>query len=128
MLQDGHVYAKLPAADIDRARRFYVGTLGFEPTAEGPGFLRFRCSDGSSFNVFTSTGRASGDHDQCGWVVGDIEAEVAELRRRGVVFEEFPGYTFHDGIGIAPHGRVAWFRDPEGNLLNLRSYDEDQPS
>jgi catechol 2,3-dioxygenase-like lactoylglutathione lyase family enzyme len=125
MLQDGHVYAKLPAADLGRARRFYVEVLGFRPVAEGPGFLRFRCADGSTFNVFTSSGRASGDHDQCGWVVQDIEAEAAELRRRGVVFEEFPGYEFRDGIARAPHGHVAWFRDSEGNLLNLRSYDDE---
>jgi catechol 2,3-dioxygenase-like lactoylglutathione lyase family enzyme len=121
MLQDGHAYAKLPASDLERARRFYVDTLGFLPTAEGPGFLRFQCGGESSFLVFSSSGRASGDHDQCGWVVDDIDAEVAELRRRGVVFEEFPGYVFEDGVRVDPAGRSAWFRDTEGNLLNLRS-------
>lgn len=123
MLQEGHAYAKLPASDLGRARRFYVDMLGFEPVAEGPGFLQFRCTDGSSFNVFVSSGRASGDHDQCGWVVDDIVAEVADLRRRGVTVEEFPGYAFEDGIATLPNGHVAWFRDSEGNLLNLRSFD-----
>lgn len=121
MLQGGHAYAKLPASDLARARRFYVDTLGFRPTAEGPGFLRFQCADESSFLVFASSGKASGDHDQCGWVVDDIEAEVAELRRRGIAFEEFPGYEFVDGIRTDPAGRSAWFRDSEGNLLNVRS-------
>jgi catechol 2,3-dioxygenase-like lactoylglutathione lyase family enzyme len=121
MLQSGHAYAKLPASDLDRARRFYVDTLGFQPTAEGPGFLRFQCAGESSFLVFSSSGKASGDHDQCGWVVDDIEEEVAELRRRGIVFEEFPGYEFADGIRTDPAGRSAWFRDSEGNLLNVRS-------
>ena len=121
MLQNGQAYAKLPASDFDRAKRFYVETLGFRPTFEGPGWARFVCGQGSSFLVFASTGKASGDHDQCGWVVDDIEAEVAELRRRGVAFEEFPGATFVGGIRDDPAGRSAWFRDSEGNLLNIRS-------
>jgi catechol 2,3-dioxygenase-like lactoylglutathione lyase family enzyme len=123
MIQDCHTYAKLPASDMVRARRFSVETLGLKPVADGPESLRFRNTDGSSFVVFLSSGRASGDHDQCGWVVDDIEAECAGLRRRGVVFEEFPGYEFEDGIAIAPRGRTAWFRDSEGDLLNLRSFD-----
>ncbi|MDQ1512165.1 MAG: hypothetical protein QOC59_7 [Microbacteriaceae bacterium] len=120
MLLSGHVYAKLPASDFDRARRFYVDTLGLRPTAEGPGFLLFQCAGESSFVVFASSGEASGDHDQCGWVVDDLDAEIAELRRRGIAFEEFPGYEFVDGVKVTPGGRSAWFRDSEGNLLNVR--------
>ena len=121
MLQDGHVYAKLPAGDTARARRFYVETLGFEPTSEWEGHMRFDCADGSTFLVFPSSGRPSGDHDQCGWLVDDIEAEVADLRRRGITFEEFPGDTYVDGIRADANGWAAWFRDSEGNLLNVRS-------
>jgi catechol 2,3-dioxygenase-like lactoylglutathione lyase family enzyme len=121
MLQDGNVYAKLPASDFERARRFYVATLGLRPTFEGEGWVRFVCAGGSSFLVFASSGKASGDHDQCGWVVDDVEAEAADLRARGIAFEEFPGYRFVDGIRIDPAGRSAWFRDSEGNLLNIRS-------
>jgi catechol 2,3-dioxygenase-like lactoylglutathione lyase family enzyme len=120
MLQDGQPYAKLPASDFGRARRFYVDTLGFRPTREGEGFVRFECAGGSSFIVFASRGKASGDHDQCGWVVDDFEAEVAELRRRGIRFEEFEGYTFAGGIRQDPTGRSVWFGDSEDNLLNIR--------
>jgi len=91
------------------------------PTVEGDGYVRFDCGDGSSFLVFSSSGKASGDHDQCGWVVDDIDAEIGELRRRGITFEEFPGYEFADGVRIGPNVRSAWFRDTEGNLLNVRS-------
>ncbi len=121
MLRDGHVYAKLPARDTARARRFYVETLGFQPTSEWAGHMRFDCADGSTFLVFPSSGTASGDHDQCGWIVDDIEAEVADLRRRGITFEEFPDGTYVDGIKADANGWAAWFRDSEGNLLNVRS-------
>jgi hypothetical protein len=53
-------------------------------------------------------------------VVDDIDAQAADLRRRGLTFEEFEGYTFVEGIRQDPAGRSAWFRDSEGNLLNIR--------
>lgn len=119
-LQDAQSYAKLPASDLERARRFYVDTLGLQPAFEGPGWIRFVCGGGTNFLVFLSSGKASGDHDQAGWIVDDIEAEVRDLRARGVTFEEWPGDTFVDCIRDDPSGRAAWFRDSEGNLLNLR--------
>jgi catechol 2,3-dioxygenase-like lactoylglutathione lyase family enzyme len=79
--------------------------------------------------VFQSAGRASGDHTQIAFEVDDIESVVAELRRRGVVFEEVDvrGLRTVDGIadiegnypskGVGEGG--AWFRDSEGNLLGV---------
>jgi len=121
MLKSAHAYAKLPASDPQRAKRFYTETLGFTPTWEKNGHVWLDHSDGSSVLVFPSSGKASGDHDQCGWVVDDIDAEVAELRSRGVVFEEFPENTYVDGIKVDGYWRAAWFRDTVGNLLNVRS-------
>jgi extradiol dioxygenase family protein len=121
MLQAAHAYTKLPASDMLRARRFYVEVLGFRPTSESDRHLWFDTADGSSITVFLSSGKASGDHDQCGLVVDDFGAVVAELRRRGIVFQEFPGYTFVGGIAVEGAWRAVWFRDSEGNLLNVRS-------
>lgn len=121
MLQNAHAYVKLPASETQRAKRFYVDILGFTPQWEMNGHLWLNHADGSSILVFPSTGKASGDHDQCGWVVDDIEAEVADLRARGIVFEEFPGRRFVDGIAVDGPFMAAWFRDSEGNLLNVRS-------
>jgi catechol 2,3-dioxygenase-like lactoylglutathione lyase family enzyme len=121
MLKKAHAYVKLPASDPQRARNFYVETLGLTPAWERDGHIWFNHADGSSILVFPSTGRAAGDHDQCGWVVDDVEAEVADLRSRGVVFEEFPGRRFVDGIAVDGPFKAAWFRDSEGNLLNVRS-------
>ncbi len=129
MLDRSDVSARLPAQDLKRARRFYSERLGLEPVEERPGGLRYRCG-GGSFALFQSTGAASGAHTQMAWEVEDLGATVAELRRRGVIFDDYdlPGLKTVDGIaevsGNYPSARAAgeraaWFRDSEGNLLGL---------
>lgn len=129
MLENSDVATRLPAQDLERARKFYAEKLGLEPVEERPGGLRYRCGN-SFFVVFTSAGAAAGTHTQMGWEVQDIEATVAALRARGVVFEEYdlPGIRTVNGIadiegnypskgGVGERG--AWFRDSEGNLLGI---------
>jgi catechol 2,3-dioxygenase-like lactoylglutathione lyase family enzyme len=127
-LAESQVATRLPVKDLERARRFYSETLGLEPVEERPGGLRYRCG-GTYFALFESAGTASGNHTQMGWEVADIEATVAALRARGVVFEAYdlPGLKTVNGIaeiegnypskGVGERG--AWFRDSEGNLLGL---------
>ncbi|MFE9448965.1 VOC family protein [Streptomyces sp. NPDC006739] len=128
-LARGKVATRLPARDLDRARRFYAEVLGLEPVDERPGGLLYRCG-GVDFVVFRSTGASPGTFTQMAWEVADIEAVVAELRRRGVEFEEVdvPGLRTAGGIaeveGNYPSKgcrgeRGAWFRDSEGNLLAI---------
>jgi catechol 2,3-dioxygenase-like lactoylglutathione lyase family enzyme len=128
MLQDSEVATRLPTQDLERARAFYAEKLGLEPVEERPGGLLYRCGNGF-FALFESAGAASGTHTQMGWQVADIEATVAALRARGVVFEEYdlPGLKTVGGIadiagnypskGVGERG--AWFRDSEGNLLGI---------
>jgi len=129
MLKNGDVAARLPAQDLERARSFYADKLGLIPSEERPGGLRYQCGSGA-FSLFQSTGVPSGTHTQVGWEVEDIELTVAELRARGVVFEEYdlPGLKTVNGIaevagnypsrgGIGE--RAAWFRDSEGNMLGV---------
>ncbi|WP_081237366.1 VOC family protein, partial [Streptomyces viridosporus] len=109
---------------------FYSEKLGLDPVDERPGGLLYRCGD-TEFAVFRSAGASSGTFTQMGWQVDDIEAVVAELRRRGVVFEsvDLPGFrTAEDGIAEiegnypskgARGERAVWFRDSEGNLLGI---------
>jgi catechol 2,3-dioxygenase-like lactoylglutathione lyase family enzyme len=128
MLRDSDVSTRLPAQDLDRARAFYADKLGLEPVEERPGGLRYEGASGR-FSLFASAGRASGDHTQMAFEVDDIDAVVAELRRRGVEFEkvDVPGLRTVDGIaeveGNYPSAgvgeRAAWFRDSEGNLLGI---------
>jgi catechol 2,3-dioxygenase-like lactoylglutathione lyase family enzyme len=128
MLSDGHVAPRLPAQDLERARAFYAEKLGLEPTEERPGGLRYQLG-GGEFVLFESAGAPSGEHTQMAMEVEDLESTVAELRNRGVVFEEydFPGLSTTDGIadieGNYPSKgsgeRGAWFRDSEGNMIGL---------
>jgi catechol 2,3-dioxygenase-like lactoylglutathione lyase family enzyme len=129
MLQNSHVAARIPVQDLARARRFYADKLGLVPTEERPGGLRYQCASGW-FALFESSGAPSGDYTQLAFEVDDIEAVVKELRRRGVVFEEydFPGLKTVDGIATveghypskrASGERGAWFKDSEGNLLAI---------
>jgi catechol 2,3-dioxygenase-like lactoylglutathione lyase family enzyme len=127
-LADARVSTRLPAKDLERARRFYSEKLGLEAVEERPGGLRYQCGR-CSFALFESSGSASGTHTQMSLEVDDIESAVAALRARGVVFEEYdaPGLTTVNGIadisgnypskGVGERG--AWFRDSEGNLLSL---------
>ncbi|MYT32626.1 MULTISPECIES: VOC family protein [unclassified Streptomyces] len=132
-LARARVATRLPAQDLDRARRFYSERLGLEPVDERPGGLLYRCG-GVDFVLFRSAGSSVGAFTQMSWEVDDIEAVVAELRRRGVVFEDvdLPGLLgggrTTDGIAEvqgnypskgARGERGAWFRDSEGNMLGI---------
>ena len=129
MLESGRAATRLPAQDLERARRFYAEKLGLEPADERPGGLLFRCASGE-FALFASAGASTGTFTQMGWEVDDIEATVAELKARGVAFEDVdvPGLRTVDGIADiegnypskgATGERSAWFRDSEGNLLGV---------
>lgn len=120
MLDSALVRATIPAQDLARARAFYEEKLGLKPAEESPEGLRYECG-GGSFLLFESSGRASGDHTQLGWSVDDLDSEVEQLRRNGVVFEEYdmPGFKTENGIAEIDGERGAWFKDSEGNLLAL---------
>jgi catechol 2,3-dioxygenase-like lactoylglutathione lyase family enzyme len=127
-LDAAHVVTKLPARDLERARRFYRDRLGLEPVEEREGGLRYVCGT-TEFHLFLSSGAASGASTQIGFEIDDIEQAVAGLRLRGVEFEPFDiaGFDIRDDIVTVPDNypskgrgeRGAFFRDSEGNLLAL---------
>lgn len=126
MLSQAHVSAALPASDLDRAKAFYTEKLGLpEPQAFEGEALLFE-SGGDRFMVYRSGGQPSGTHTQMGWDVQDVEAEVLDLRGRGVVFEEYdmPGVKTENGIATYEGGKSAWFKDSEGNVLAISSMSD----
>jgi catechol 2,3-dioxygenase-like lactoylglutathione lyase family enzyme len=123
MLKDQQVGAILPAADISRARNFYRDKLGLEPeNPDDDDNLRYKCGSGTSFFVYQTPNAGTAKNTQIGWMVDDLPASVAELRGKGVVFEDydFPGLKTEDGVATMPDGSAAaWFLDTEGNILSL---------
>ena len=120
MLNQSNTYTTIPVSNLERAQWFYTETLGLTPAMVTEGGVMYR-SGGTQFFVYPSRYKASG-HTQMSWVVGDIKAEVAALRGKGIEFVEFdvPGVTTVDGISQSgPAVWTAYFRDPDGNLLGL---------
>ena len=123
MLNNGKVTANIPAADLDRARSFYADTLGLTPTSELPGgVLMYETAGGTAFTVYQTEFAGQAGHTIANWNVDDIEAEVRDLKAKGVHFEEYdmPGVEWQGGVAtMAGMGKAAWFKDSEGNILCL---------
>jgi catechol 2,3-dioxygenase-like lactoylglutathione lyase family enzyme len=121
MLKDHPIHATIPCSDFARAKAFYADRLGLTPAEEQPGGAFYTGPNGSRFLLYPSGGAASGAHTQMGWSVDDIEAEVRDLKQRGVEFEayDFPGFDKQTSISDAGPVRAAWFTDSEGNLLGI---------
>ncbi|MGW4090624.1 VOC family protein [Nocardia sp. NPDC004750] len=128
LLNSAHAITKLPAQDLDRARRFYRDVLGLEAVEEREGGLRYVCG-ATEFHLFLSSGTASGIATQMGFEVDNLDKVMAELRERGLRFEtvDVPRFMVDGDIVTAPSNypskgngeRGAFFRDSEGNLLAL---------
>jgi catechol 2,3-dioxygenase-like lactoylglutathione lyase family enzyme len=108
----------LPASDLDRARRYYRDTLGFEIQREGFDGIVFRSGD-ASFLVY-KTEAPRGGNTAATFMTDDFDGEVGEFRRRGIKFEEYPQLpdtTWEDGVATYQGVRTFWFTDSEGNIL-----------
>lgn len=118
MLQKSPMYAYIPAQDVDRARQFYEQKLGFKPKMETGGGVVYDCAGGTSCFLYPTPNAGTSQASQAFWQVADVESEVAELKARGVVFEDYdmPG---KDANGIVNQGgaKAAWFKDTEGNIM-----------
>jgi predicted enzyme related to lactoylglutathione lyase len=119
MLQKSPMYAYIPAKDVGRARKFYEEKLGFKPTEELAGGVVYECGDHTACFLYPTPNAGTSKASQAFWQVDDVEHEVAELKNRGVKFEEYdtPGMQTTNGIAIAGGAKAAWFKDTEGNIL-----------
>ena len=120
MLDDCRPIAFLATTRPDRARAFYADTLGLPLVAEDPLALVFDLR-GVPLRVQKVPELVPQSFTVLGWQVADAAATVATLRDRGVAFERYPFLAQDaDGIWDAQDGaRIAWFKDPDGNLLSL---------
>lgn len=113
--------ATIPAKDLQGTRRFYEDVLRCEVVRESPAGVTYRSGD-TFFDVYPTQYAGTAQHTLGGFVVADLAAVVAELRGRGVTFEQYdmPGLkTDENGIAEMEGEKAAWFKDPEGNILAL---------
>src|SRR5919202_1984330 len=111
--------ATVPAKDLDDTRRFYEDVLGAQVVMEDPGGIIYRSGD-SLFSLYPTQFAGTAEHTLGAFMVRDVEAAVAELRGKGVTFEEYdlPGLKTVNGITEIGGVKGAWFKDPEGNILS----------
>ena len=122
MLGDKDAVANIAVKNLETAKKFYEETLGLTQIgAEGQEVIVFR-SGNSTIYVYKSQYAGTNQATALTWVVGkDIESVVQELKAKGVTFEHYnmPDVTREDDIHVAGNMKVAWFKDPDGNILNI---------
>jgi catechol-2,3-dioxygenase len=120
MLKDEPIRAYIPATDVKRAREFYEGIIGLKPKEEYGGGVVYICGGVEVF-LYPTRNAGTSKASQAFWHVADVEAEVKELKARGVKFEEydFPGFKMVDSILTAGGAKTAWFKDTEGNIMAI---------
>jgi catechol 2,3-dioxygenase-like lactoylglutathione lyase family enzyme len=124
MLSKKDAFANVAVKDLERARKFYEGTLGLEKVdEEGDEVIAFK-SGQSTLLVYRSDHAGTNKATAVTWTVGpDVEREVRDLKAKGVKFEHYdmPGAKHEGDVHVFGDMKVAWFKDPDGNILNIVS-------
>jgi catechol 2,3-dioxygenase-like lactoylglutathione lyase family enzyme len=123
MLGRKDAVANIAVKDLETARKFYEGTLGLKKVdAEGEELIVFK-SGKTMLNVYRSKYAGTNQATAVTWAVGDVDRAVRDLKAKGVSFEhyEMPDVKLEGDIHVAGDFKVAWFKDPDGNILNIVS-------
>ena len=124
-LREHPVAATIPVSDLARAREFYEGSLGLSGGKDqDDGGHTYPSGDGSYVHIYPSPGNAGrSGATLAAWMVDDVEGAVDELIASGVTFEQYgePLNTDEKGIARLGASEIAWFRDPDGNILAVES-------
>ena len=115
--------ATLAVTDLDRARDFYENTLGLKTVREMPGAILYG-SGNSMVLVYPSEFAGTNQATAATWSAGeDFDAIVGDLKSKGVTFEHYdlPDTTREGDVHVMGDFRTVWFKDPDGNILNLSS-------
>lgn len=121
MLGSSNVCPCLAVKDMDKATKFYGETLGLETASESPGGTFFKSGNSGVF-VYPSQYAGSNKATAAAWQVDDVEGAVEDLKDKGVEFEEYddlPGVERSGAIHKIGDLKAAWFKDPDGNILNI---------
>jgi catechol 2,3-dioxygenase-like lactoylglutathione lyase family enzyme len=121
MLGNNDAIATVAVRDLEAARAFYQDTLGLVPIdREGDEVIVFR-SGITKLNVYRSQYAGTNQATAVNWAVDDVRGAVAALREKGVRFEHYdmPGITRDGDVHLGGGVEVAWFKDPDGNILSI---------
>lgn len=121
MLSQMPVSAVLPVVDIKRAVKFYQEKLGLKIKFKGPHEETLLAAGKGTTILLYQRPPVKVEHTQAGFWVENLDAEMEELRARGVVFEEydFPGLKTVNGVATVGNIKSSWFKDTEGNILSV---------
>jgi catechol 2,3-dioxygenase-like lactoylglutathione lyase family enzyme len=123
MLRDTDAVAMLAVKDLGVAARFYEGTLGLSRAgADNHEAIAYESGD-TTINVYRSSFAGTNKATALTWAVHDVDDVVRTLKTKGVTFEHYdlPDTTREGDVHVSGDIRVAWFKDPDGNILNLAS-------
>jgi predicted enzyme related to lactoylglutathione lyase len=123
MIAEGKLVGFVATTNAERARKFYEGVLGLKVTSDDP-FALVLDSNGTMIRVTKVKDAVIAPYTVLGWAVADVRKEVRALKERGVAFETY-GFLEQDADAIwtAPGGaRIAWFKDPDGNVLSMSQH------
>ncbi len=112
----------MPVTDVDRARTFYTESLGLDYTGTNDeGSALYALDGGSTLVLLPRPESRPSESTAMSFEVDDITGEIADLERRGVVFEDYdlPDLTTVDHVCVMGAEKMAWFKDPDGNMLCL---------
>ncbi|HEY3769208.1 MAG TPA: VOC family protein [Candidatus Angelobacter sp.] len=123
MLNTAKIVAFVPIRDSQKSRPFYESVLGLRFVSDDP-FALVMESNGIMVRLAKTPNFTPAGFTVMGWEISKIEEEAAALQKKGVTFEKFPGLQQEEsGIWTAPGGaKVAWFKDPDGNILSLSQH------
>ena len=122
MLGNKDAATNIAVRNLATAREFYERTLGLKPVdSEGDELIAYR-SGGSTLLVYRSDYAGTNKATSVTWTVGDdVEGTVRQLKEKGVRFEHYdmPGMTLKGDVHVGGDMKVAWFKDPDGNILSI---------
>jgi catechol 2,3-dioxygenase-like lactoylglutathione lyase family enzyme len=122
MLSDKDAAANIAVKNLETARKFYEDTLGLKQVgAEGDELVVYK-SGNTILNVYRSQYAGTNKATAVTWTVGDeLEGIVRALKAKGVGFEHYdmPDMRLEGDVHVAGNMKVAWFKDPDGNILNI---------
>jgi len=121
MLANAEAMPMIGVKDIDRARKFYEETLGLDTKEAMGGEVLEVMIGGKVINVYRSEHAGTNKTTALTFAVDDIEAEVRDLKDKGIFFEQYdlPGLEKRGDLYVAEGMKTTWFKDPDGNILSL---------